>query len=423
MSDPVTTATRPSPAEANAQAHADGKVVITLSGNWYLGDKRVDFAPVEAVIKEAAVLRQKAVRQATATDSSVQQAAATAGRESQAATTGTGEPQEVDFDASGLRGWDSSLMSFLQKVCAAARLQGMKINYQSLPEGPAKLLVLANCVPEVNTSSSRGKSFHPLFTRVGTLTLWLWKEADGMMAFLGQCILALLRFMRGKARFRRSDFWLLVQQTGLEALPIVALIAFLIGMIMAFVGAVQLQKFGADIFVADLVGLAMVREMGVMMTGIILCGRTGAAYAAQIGSMKIGEEVDALETFGISPIDFLVLPRLLAVTLMTPILVLFANAIGIIGGMIVGVSLLDVTMAQFINRLIGSLDLTQISTGLIKSVFFGVLVAYTGCLRGMQCGSSSAEVGRVTTSAVVTGITALIIADAVFAVLFNIMGI
>lgn len=353
----------------------------------------VDFAPVETVLRES--VAKEGIRQA----------------------------EKVVFDTSDLGEWDSSLMAFLSRLCRVARAQGMRIDYSSLPEGPSRLLLLANCVPEVNSPAQGQRNYHPLFTRVGTLTLWVWREFDGMMEFLGLCLLALGRFARGKARFRRSDFWLLIQQTGLEALPIVALIAFLVGMIMAFVGAVQLQKFGADIFVADLVGLAMVREMGAMMTGIILCGRTGAAYAAQIGSMKIGEEVDALSTFGISPIDFLVLPRLLAVTLMTPILVLFADAIGIIGGMLVGVSLLDVTMSQFINRLISSLSLLQISTGLIKSVFFGMLVAYTGCLRGMQCGSSSAEVGRVTTSAVVTGITMLIIADAVFAILFNVIGI
>lgn len=391
MSDSATPANATC-AQARADIRADGQIVITLGGDWQLQSKPVDFKPVESVLRQPA---QPGVRQ----------------------------PEEVLFDASALGQWDSSLMSFLQKIARVARVQGMRINYESLPAGPARLLLLANCVPEANSPVQDRRFYHPLFTRVGTLTLWLWKEFDGMMNFLGLCMLALWRFVRGKARFRRSDFWLLVQQAGLEALPIVAMIGFLVGMIMAFVGAVQLQKFGADIFVADLVGLAMVREMGAMMTGIILCGRTGAAYAAQIGSMKIGEEVDALETFGISPIDFLVLPRLLAVTLMTPILVLFADAIGIIGGMLVGVSLLDVTMSQFINRLIGSLDLLQISTGIIKSVFFGMLIAYTGCLRGMQCGSNSAEVGRVTTSAVVTGITMLIIADALFAVFFNVVGI
>lgn len=378
-------------AQAIAEVGASGEVTITLRGDWHLRQGAVDFAPVQAVLAGAACVGQR-------------------------------QPDRVRFETSGLGQWDSSLMTFLHKVSAFARTEGIRIDYQSLPQGPAQLLLMANCAPTVESSNEQLR-YHPLFTRVGTLTIWLWAEGMGMLHFLGLCAQSLARFARGKARYRKSDFWLLVQQTGLEALPIAALIAFLVGMIMAFVGAVQLQKFGADIFVADLVGLAMVREMGAMMTGIILCGRTGASYAAQLGSMKIGEEIDALETFGISAIDFLVLPRILAVTLMTPVLVLFADAIGIIGGMLVGVSLLDVTMAQFINRLIGSLDMIQISTGLIKSVFFGMLVAYTGCLRGMQCGNSSEEVGRVTTSAVVTGITALIIADAVFAVIFNIIGI
>lgn len=381
--------------QAVAQIRVGGEVVVTLSGDWQLHGPVVDFAPVEAVLRSFAQAPDE---------------------------VNPGWQQSVvSFNTAELGKWDSTLMAFLAKVSRIARLQGMKINYDSLPEGASRLLLLANCAPERETPATRG--FHPLFTRVGTLTLWIYAQALGMFEFMGECTMALWRFVRGKARYRRSDFWLLVQQAGLESLPIVALIAFLVGMIMAFVGAVQLQKFGADIFVADLVGLAMVREMGAMMTGIILCGRIGASYAAQIGSMKTAEEVDALETFGISPIDFLVLPRLLAVTLMTPVLVMFADVIGIIGGMLVGVSMLDVTMSQFINRLISALTMTQISTGLIKSVFFGMLIAYTGCLRGMQCGSSSEEVGRVTTSAVVTGITMLIVADAVFAVLFTMMGI
>ena len=222
---------------------------------------------------------------------------------------------------------------------------------------------------------------------------------------------------------RFCDFWLVVQRSGVEGLPIVSLLSFLIGFILAFVGALQLERFGADIYVADLVGLSMVREMGSMMAGIIMCGRTGAAFAAQIGTMKVTEEIDALRTLGISPIDFLVLPRILALFLMMPLLALYANVLGILGGLLVGVGMLDISFTQYINQTAAAIGFSDFYSGIIKSVIFGMLVAYMGCLRGMQCESSSSGVGLATTSAVVSGITAIIIADASFTVIFNILNI
>ena len=186
-----------------------------------------------------------------------------------------------------------------------------------------------------------------------------------------------------KARYRASDLFLLIQQCGAQALPIVTLISFLVGVILAFVGAVQLKQFGAQIYVADLVGIAMMREMGAMMTGIIMAGRTGAAFAAQLGTMKVTQEVDALTTAGFSPLEFLVLPRVMALILMMPLLCLYADFVGVIGGAVIGVGMLDLSWTTYFNETANAISLTDISGGVFKASVYGVLIALSGCLRGL----------------------------------------
>jgi phospholipid/cholesterol/gamma-HCH transport system permease protein len=203
----------------------------------------------------------------------------------------------------------------------------------------------------------------------------------------------------------------------------VTLIAVLVGMILAFVGAVQLSRFGAQIYVADLVAIAMVREMGCIMTGIIMAGRTGSGFAAEIGTMRVTQEIDALETLGIPPMDFLVLPRVLALSLMMPLLTVYANVLGIAGGALVSVGMLDLSVVQYVTEANGAVTLSSYATGIGKSAVFGVLVALSGCLRGMQSGRSSSAVGEAATSAVVTGIVLIIVADGLFAVAFQLLGI
>jgi phospholipid/cholesterol/gamma-HCH transport system permease protein len=213
-----------------------------------------------------------------------------------------------------------------------------------------------------------------------------------------------------------------MQHCGALALPIVGIVSFLVGVILAYQAAVQLRMYGADIFVADMVGLSIVREMGPLMAAVVLAGRTGAAFAATLGNMKAGEEIDALETLGISAIDFLVLPRLLALAAMTPLLALYSNAIGILGGMAVARGILDIPANAYWIETKSFVDLSDVSTGVLKSVAFGVLIGLSGCLRGLQAERSAAGVGRAATSAVVTSILLLAVADAVFAVAFNILG-
>jgi len=213
------------------------------------------------------------------------------------------------------------------------------------------------------------------------------------------------------------------EQCGPEALGIVALINFLIGMILAFVGATELAQFGASIYTADLVAVASVREMACIMTGIIMCGRTGAAFAAQLGTMKVNQEIEAYQTFGISAIEFLVLPRMLALILMMPLLVIFADLIAITGGFLVSTLALGVSAQLYLQRTLDAITLTSFLLGVIKGSFFGVIIALTGCLRGMQCGTNAAAVGLATTSAVVTGITWIIASDGIFAVICSALNI
>jgi phospholipid/cholesterol/gamma-HCH transport system permease protein len=244
-----------------------------------------------------------------------------------------------------------------------------------------------------------------------------------MIQFIGAAALAFGRFLRGKAQFRRADLLNVIQEVGPQALPIVTLISFLVGLILAYTGAVQLRQFGAQIYVADLVGLGMAREMGAMMTGIVMAGRTGAAYAAQLGTMQVNEEIDAFRTMGVDPMEFLVLPRMLALILMVPLLTLYADFAGIFAGLVVGVTILDLGTFAYYEETVRALNLTHFAAGLFKAAVYGALIALAGCLRGMQSGRSAQAVGQAATSAVVTGIVFIVVAAAVLTILYNVLGI
>jgi phospholipid/cholesterol/gamma-HCH transport system permease protein len=329
-----------------------------------------------------------------------------------------GSVKALEFDANALGHWDSALMvriSAIHGLCVKAKIE---FRAATLPEGLAKLIALSEAVPE--KADAVRKDVTPSFLqRVGDSGASTWSSAAVMLGFLGESVVASLKLIRGLAQFRWSDTLMVIQQCGPEALGIVGLINFLIGMILAFVGATELTQFGASIYTADLVAVATVREMACIMTGIIMCGRTGAAFAAQLGTMKVSQEIEAFQTFGISPFEFLVLPRMVALILMMPLLCLFANLISIAGGFLVSTLMLEVAPALYLHRTIESINLTTFVLGVAKGGFFGVIIALTGCLRGMQCGSNAAAVGQATTSAVVTGITWIIASDGIFAVICN----
>ena len=330
--------------------------------------------------------------------------------------------RRVEIADVGMESWDSALITFLLRLHAAGRERGVELDLSGLPDGAQRLLALSQAVPP-RSDSAQTKPREPLLARLGHAGVREAKAADEMLNFVGEATLSFVRMLRGKPAFRRSDFFLLIQQTGAEALPIVSIISLLVGLILAFVGAVQLRWFGAEIYVADLVGIAMTREMAPIMTGIVLAGRTGASFAANIGTMQGNEEIDALSTLGISPMDFLVLPRLLAMLLMMPLLVLYADFVGIFGGWVVGVGMLDLTSAAYVSQTLAKVTADHFLIGLTKSLFFGLIVATAGCMRGLQAGRSAAAVGNAATSAVVTGIVYIIVVDAIFAVICNIVGI
>ncbi len=330
--------------------------------------------------------------------------------------------KQIAFDSAALSDWDSGLLSFLTKIITESSAKNITVDQGGLSEGIQKLLKLAFAVPE-REGARKEAVREPILQRIGESTVAVGQEAIDTLTFIGDTFVSFLKFLVGKARFQRSDLMLTIQQAGAEALPIVTLISVLVGLILAFIGAVQLALFGAQIFVADLVAIAMTRVMGAVMVGVIMAGRTGAAFAAQIGTMQVNEEIDALQTLGISPMEFLVLPRMLALILMMPLLCVYADLMGILGGFIVGVGMLDITVRQYINQTINAMNLYHFFIGIFHAFVFGILIALAGCLRGIQCGRSAAAVGDATTSAVVTSIVAIVVATAIITVGCNIIGI
>ena len=360
-----------------------GKAVFVLSGDWRVGGAHTQSQEVLAKIPASA--------------------------------------SRLEFDASALGYYDSSLISLILKVCAKFRAKGAELDFSALPEGIDAMIYLATAVPSAKTKKNSARI--NFVNRVGTHTIEFVESLKDYVSFFGEITVALLKMFSGRARYRRVDLFSIVQRSGPDALPIVALISFLVGLILAFVGSIQLAKYGSEIFVADLVGIAMVREMGAMMVGIVMSGRTGAAFAAELGSMKVNEEISAFKTFGISPLEFLVLPRVVALVCMFPLLTIFADVIGMMGGLAIGVGMFDISYEQYLNRTFGALSLVQVATGVGKSVVYGVIVACIGCRMGLSCENSSSGVGNATTSSVVQSITWIIVADAVFAVIFAIFDI
>ena len=329
-------------------------------------------------------------------------------------------PTGVRFAMTALGSYDSSLVSLLLAVAKRCQETRIRLDPDGIPEGVRQLLKIAMAVPERKTHEAPDREL--FFTRLGEAGLTLGASLLELLTFIGLSAIAFGRLLRGKAVFRVGDTWLIIQRAGAEALPIVTLINFLIGVILGFVGGMELQLFGAAIYMADLVGIAMVRELGCIMTAIIMSGRTGAAFAAEIGSMKVNQEVDALRTLGFSPMEFLVMPRMLALILMMPLLTAYGNVMGMLGGGMLA-PLFGISFRQYYDRLIEAIDLTNYSAGITKAVIFGVIVAGAGCMKGMQSGNSASAVGQATTSAVVTAITAVIAVDAVFAFLMGAPGL
>lgn len=365
---------------------AEDTLQLSLAGNWQMGEKTPSADPMREQVESAGSIKQ------------------------------------VAFNTDSLTGWDSSILTFLVEVMKLCSEAGIPMSKKGLPKGVRQLIDLATAVPK-KEDARKSVTREPFLSRIGSDVFRFVASTGELISFIGEAFVAFIKLITGRARFRSSDVGIFLQDTGAQAVPIVSLISFLVGLILAFVGVMQLELFGAQIYVADLVGIAMVREMGAIMTGIIMAGRTGAAFAAQLGTMQVNEEIDALETLAIPPMEFLVLPRMLALTLMMPFLVLYADLMGILGGALVAVGLYDISLTIYLDRTIAALGLNHLFIGLFMGVVFGILVALSGCLRGMQCGRSASAVGDAATSAVVTGIVSIILATAIITVLCSVLGI
>ncbi len=329
--------------------------------------------------------------------------------------------QRLNFDTSGMDKWDSGLVVFLFYLIKECRHQHFQANLEGLPAGVQKLLTLAL---KVHEKAPAGKALdESFFTRVADKVL---KPIEGMLSFLdflGQIAVAFGRFFAGKMYFRWDEFLVILQRCGADALFLVSLISVLVGIILAFIGASQLKLFGAQIYIANIVGIGMVRVMGAMMTALLMSGRTGAAFAAELGLMQTNEEVDALKTLGVSPVDFLVIPRILALVIMMPLLTIYADLMGILGGFIISISLLGLNPVEYWQHTQSSITLSNLWVGLIHSFVFGIIIAVAGCFRGMQCQRSASAVGEATTAAVVSAIISIVLATAMITFVCQVLGV
>ncbi len=330
-------------------------------------------------------------------------------------------PVEVVIDASDVSYCDGAGAAFFVKLQQHQAGTGGHVTIRGLKEEFRRLLDLYGDVPR---EAPTGKHREPLslVEQVGHFTIGIWQDVQVLLTFVGELMAALLRAARHPRLVRWSDAWLSAERAGVDALPIIALVGFLLGLILAFQSAIPMRRFGAEIFVANLVGVSMLREMGPLITAIVLAGRSGSAFAAELGTMKVREEIDALVTMGLEPVRFLVVPRVLAAVSMTPILSVFANLFGLIGGALVMLSL-GFPLITYINQILSAVTVGDFLGGLVKSLVYGIVVAGIGCLRGLQTASDASGVGQSTTSAVVSGIVLIAIVDGVFAVLFYALGV
>jgi phospholipid/cholesterol/gamma-HCH transport system permease protein len=332
----------------------------------------------------------------------------------------SGQHRRLTFKTD-LAAWDTGFLAFLFNLIKLCEERGLKVEQAGLPKGVQHLLALAAAGPKQRIDRRRGRE--SLLERTGEATLRFLRGVPEMLGFLGEITLAFGRLLSGRAQFRWGDLWLEIEVVGPRGLLIVSVISFLVGLILAYLGADQLRLVGAQIFIADLVAIGMVREIGALMTGIIIAGRTGSAFAAQLGTMQVNEEIDALKTLGISPIDFLVLPRILALILMMPLLTLYSGFVGILAGLLISGVIFDIGMFEYYNETVRALELKYFMVGLTKGGVYGAMVAYAGCLRGMQCGRSAVAVGEAATSAVVTSILLITISASLLTIIFYQLGI
>jgi phospholipid/cholesterol/gamma-HCH transport system permease protein len=326
---------------------------------------------------------------------------------------------ELVIDASAVTAMDTSGAWMLHRIMRALQNDGRSVQVQGLrPEFQALLQLIASRAVTAETAAVPG-----VLERIGRESWRSLQNALGMLSFLGQNALALLRSLAQPQRIRWLPILHNLQTAGFEALPITGLLSFLMGIVIAYQGAEQLQRFGANIYVANLVGLSMVRELSPMLTAIIVAGRSGSAYAAQIGTMKVTEEIDALRTIGVGQLELLVLPKLIALVLALPLLTVYTDVMGVLGGMVMARAQLDVSFSAYLGQLDEAISLASYLIGIGKAPVFAVIIALVGCYQGFQVGGSADSVGRQTTVSVVQSIFLVIVTDALFSIVFSWAGL
>lgn len=329
--------------------------------------------------------------------------------------------KQINFVSEGLQSWNSVLLVFVLDVRKIAKKFDIDVDCSGLPNGVQKLMKLSEAVPEAKDAKKKVEQTD-LIKATKKKVKSLLEELRAVLHFTGIAVLVAKKFIQGKASYRYRDLMLHIQEAGAEALPIITIISFLVGVILAYVGAAQLRQFGAEIFVADIVAIGIVREMGPMMAAVIMAGRTGASYAAALGTMKVNQEIDAFKTMAISPFEFLVFPRLIALLFMMPLLTLYADFIGMIGGATVSNIGLNISTTKYILQTQSALSIDDFVVSLVKGTAFGVIVAMFGCFRGLRAGYDASEVGNAATTAVVSSLVCLVISDALFSIIFGQLG-
>lgn len=327
----------------------------------------------------------------------------------------------LSIDAKNLQKWDSTLVVILFELIKLAGEKKKEVRQLNWPQNLSKLLQLAF---SVDRKPERPKQIKESFLeKVGSFTLDVWASIQKGMNFIGQVLRSFGRFIGGQAVMRRVDWLFALEDCSYKAVGIVSLISFMVGLILAFVGAIQLKNFGAQIYVASLVAIGMTRIMGAIMVGVVMAGRTGASYAATIGTMQVNEEIDALKTMGIPVTDFLVLPRITALTVTMPLLVILADFMGIIGGASVGIGMLGISPEEYWNYTLKALDMENFLVGLFHGLVFGIIISICGCYFGIYCGRNADSVGKATTQAVVSAIVWMIVATGIITWIFEVLGI
>ncbi len=362
---------------------SDGTMAVVLAGRWRIGELLPPVAEVERAVTED-------------------------------------PPARISFDSHDLEAWDSRLVSFVARVLDVGSARHIPVDPEGLPEGVRRLLALASAAPRRPQPTEPEPGF---FERVGRAAVARGRREIDVVAFVGETATAVARLLGGRASFRVRDLFLHVEGSGARAVFIVGLVSFLVGLILAFIGSIQLRPYGAMLYVADLVAVAMVREMSAIMAAIVLAGRTGAAFAAELGTMRVTQEIDALDTIGIPKVELLVLPRLLALTLMLPFLCVFADFAGVLGGAVIGTAVLGFSPSLYLEETYRAVTAVDFFGGLFKAGVYGALVAGAGCFEGLRSGRSAAAVGQAATAAVVDGIVLVIAAAGVFSVVFYLLEI